>query len=201
MRSTGFFSFALAVLLSINSLAYGQDDIVYRLSSFDKVSISVYGEPDLSTEQLISDNGIAFIPLLGQVSLGGLTVAEASSMIEKKFVSEEYLRKPLVTVSIEEFSPKVVTVLGEVENPGSVEIPPGKNGIPLPVAVAGAGGFSGTAKLNEIRITRTNPEDPSKPLNVVINLTKALDSSSKSKDLESMLVFAEDIVFVPRRVF
>ena len=44
---------------------------VYRLSSFDRVSITVYGEADLSTEQLISDAGQVSIPLIGTVGVGG----------------------------------------------------------------------------------------------------------------------------------
>lgn len=80
--------------------------VIYRLSPFDKISVSVYGEPDLSSEQLISDSGTAFIPLIGPVKVGGKTVNEASKLIEKAFKEQEYLRRPLVTISIEKFSPK-----------------------------------------------------------------------------------------------
>lgn len=174
--------------------------IIYKLSAFDKVSITVYGQPDLETEQLITDTGEVFLPLLGGVEVGGLTVAEASKAIEKAFIDEEYLRKPVVTISIEEFAPKVVTVLGEVEDPGSVTIPPGRNGLPIQIAIAGAGGFTGSAKTNDVSVTRANPESETSA-NEKVNVDKLLESRASDQAQNLFIVYPDDVIFVPRRVF
>ncbi len=177
----------------------GDGRVVYRLSSFDKISISVYGEPDLSCQQLVSDAGMVFIPLLGPVQVGGLTVSEASVLIEQSFIEQQYLRKPVVTISIEEFAPKLVTVLGEVERPGSVVIPPGRNGLPIQIAIAEAGGFTGVAKSAEVNVTRSDP-DSSRESRHVVNVDKILQSSGNRAD-SAFTVRDGDVVFVPRRVF
>jgi polysaccharide export outer membrane protein len=173
---------------------------VYRLSPFDKVSILVYGEPDLSSVQLISDDGMAFVPLVGALPLGGKTIAEASRAVESAFINQEYLRKPAVTISIEAFAPKIVTVLGEVEKPGSVEIPPGRNGLPIQITIAGAGGFTGIAKTTDVNVTRS-VVGGGQNSSVVVNVDKILKSNRNTNKGGEFMVYPDDVVYVPRRVF
>jgi len=175
--------------------------MVYKLSPFDLVLVSVYGQEDLHSEQRISDQGHLLIPLLGEVPVGGRTVSEAAKSIEDSFVEEGYLRYPVVTISIKDFAPKVVTVLGEVENPGSVEIPPGRNGIPVQIAIAGAGGFTGTAKISEVRVSSGNVEGSDAAQSKVVDISKLLDSKRELKKDDLFIVYPDDIIFVPRRIF
>lgn len=177
----------------------GNDQIVYRLAPFDLVQISVYGQEDLTTTQRISDEGKMFLPLLGGVSVGGKTVAQVSTLIEELYVSRGYLREPVASINIEEFSPKVVTVLGEVEKPGPVEIPPGRNSIPILVAVAGAGGFTGLAKLSDVQV-KAGGLDTSQRHQRTVNVSDSLKSGDSDPN-GHYLVEPDDIVFVPKRVF
>lgn len=174
-------------------------EVVYRLSPFDLVKVSVYGEDDLGCVQRISDKGVLSMPLLGGVAVGNYTVSEAEDLVERAFVKQQYLRNPVVSISIEEFAPKIVTILGEVEKPGPVAIPPGRNGIPLLVAVAGAGGFTGTAKLTQVRVTRASRGASAKQVEIV-NAGKLIDSIEAGKSV-SIVVHPDDIIFIPRRVF
>ena len=77
-------------------------------------------------------------------------------MITREFINQEFLRKPVVTITIEEFAPKFLTVLGEVNRPGKIDIQAGANGIPIQVAVAQAGGFKNTAKTTEVTVRRAS---------------------------------------------
>lgn len=174
-------------------------EVVYKLSPFDLVQVSVYGQDDLKCEQRISDKGILSMPLLGGIRVGGFTVSEAEDLVERAFVQQQYLRHPVVSLSIREFALKTVTVLGEVERPGAIAIPPGQNGVPLLVAVAGAGGFTGTAKLTQVRVTRAARGGSSKRMDI-INAGKLLDSIQAGQSA-LIVVHPDDIVFVPRRVF
>jgi protein involved in polysaccharide export with SLBB domain len=174
----------------------------YALEPFDLVRVSVYGQEDLETEQRISDKGTLSMPLLGEIEVGGLNVPDAAKKIEQAFIDREFIRSPVVTISVMEFAPKVVTVLGQVEEPGPVTIPPGRNGIPLQVAIAGAGGFTGTAKISEVRVTRAGKRASGDESNfIVVNADKILESLDNAEDTDPVTVFPDDIVFVPRRVF
>lgn len=205
MRRLVFFSY-LGVLLLPGSFLFAQpqtgataESSVYLLSPVDKLAISVYGEPDLSSEQRISDQGTVSIPLLGETRIGGLTVSDAQKQIEAAFTAQRYLVKPVVTISIEAFSPKVVTVLGEVEKPGSIAIPEGRNGLPIQVAIAEAGGFTGAAQKTEVQLKRAALPGAGAGSSQVVNVSALLQSNSKQKN--SVLAGPDDVIFVPRRLF
>ena len=178
---------------------YQAPEVVYKLSPFDLVRVTVYGQDDLACEQRISDKGILSMPLLGGILVGNSTVSEAEDLVEQVFVQQQYLRNPVVSISIQEFAPKMVTILGEVEQPGAIAIPPGQNGVPLLVAVAGAGGFTGTAKLTQVRVTRASRGAAEQQIDIV-NAGKLLDSIETGQS-RSIVVHPDDIVFVPKRVF
>ncbi|MGJ8651556.1 MAG: polysaccharide biosynthesis/export family protein [Opitutaceae bacterium] len=206
---TGTFLTLLILALGFGSTVCAEvKSPVYKLSPFDKIGLSVHGEPDLSTEQLITDAGDVRVPLLGPVKVGGLTVAEGTALIERAFVDQKYLRNPVVTLSIEEFAPKTLTVLGEVEKPGTIEIPPGQNGLPIQIAVAEAGGFAGSAKTSALVVTRANPAT-GQPAMDRVDVDELLQSNGAAPKKEGTsppatagyMVRAGDVVFVPRRVF
>jgi len=170
----------------------------YLLSPVDKLTISVYGQPDLQSEQRISDAGTVSIPLLGEIIIGGLTVSETQRKIEAALISERYLVRPVVTISIEEFSPKVVTVLGEVESPGSIKIPDGRNGLSVQVAIAEAGGFTSAANKNEVQLQRAVKNDQStNEKSITVNVNELL----LSKSIKTIIVRPGDIIYVQRRLF
>lgn len=196
----------LYALFLANLLGYadssGSSSSLYLLSSFDKVSISVYGQQDLSSSQRISDEGAVSVPLLGDILVAGNTVSQAQKLIEKAFIEQLYLVNPVVTISIDEFSPKVVTVLGEVEKPGSIEIPPGRNNLPIQVLIAEAGGFSGAAQKTEVHVNRESlQEDASKKKTIIVDISAMLEMSGDGLVNNVFFVQPGDIVFVPRRLF
>lgn len=172
----------------------------YLLSPVDMLMVSVYGQADLSSQQRISDAGTVSIPLLGETTIGGLTVSAAQKKIEADFISEQFLVRPIVTISIIEFSPKVVTVLGEVERPGSIKIPAGRNSLSVQVAIAEAGGFTGAAQKSEVQIQRASTiSQLESPETLIVNVSELLQASDSPKKLT--LAGPDDIIFVPRRLF
>ncbi len=196
----------LYALFLANLLGYadssGSSSSLYLLSSFDKVSISVYGQQDLSSSQRISDEGAVSVPLLGDILVAGSTVSQAQKLIERAFIEQLYLVNPVVTISIDEFSPKVVTVLGEVEKPGSIEIPPGRNNLPIQVLIAEAGGFSGAAQKTEVHVNRETLQiDAFKKKTIIVDISAMLEMSGDGLVNNVFFVQPGDIVFVPRRLF
>lgn len=180
----------------------GPEATVYRIAPFDVLIISVYGQEDLKSEQRVTDKGSVSMALLGEITIGGMTVSEAQKFIENEFIRQKYLVKPIVTISIEAFSPKVVTILGEVKNPGSINIPSGRNGLPIQIAIAQAGGFTGAAAKGDVKVTRgASSSGENEPVSEIVDVGAILDAAGEGKHRSAYQVLPDDIIFVPRRLF
>ena len=124
----------------------------YQLSSNDLVRINVFQEDDLTTESRISKSGFITFPLIGPVHLAGRTVDEGIEEIRSR-LDKDYIINPKVTMVIEEYAKQWVTVLGEVQKPGQVEIPP-EGGMDLLGAIAAAGGYTRVADPSHVIVRR-----------------------------------------------
>jgi len=121
----------------------------YQLGSGDKIRITVFGEPDLSIEEIrLSDAGTVSYPFLGEIQVAGLSVSELERKI-REGLKGDYLVDPEVTVSVLEYRPFFIH--GEVEDPGGIPYVPG---ITLRKAVALAGGFTERASRSKIYVIR-----------------------------------------------
>lgn len=114
-----WFSIAFAVVYS--SFVFAADD--YRLGGGDTVTISVYEQPDLSTVTRISqDDGTITYPLLGEVTIGGLTAEEAGQKIAKLLKNRGFLKYPEVSLTVKEFVSQKIPIMGQVNKPGEYAI-------------------------------------------------------------------------------
>ncbi len=112
----------------------------YRLRPGDLIDVTVFGEPTLSQTQLrVLPGGTIVEPLVGSVSVGGLTTSQAGAVIGRKLT--HYLRHPQVTVAVAQIGPVDVYVLGNVKTPGKYTLEPESR---LMDALAAAGGLGPT---------------------------------------------------------
>ena len=121
----------------------------YRLSTGDVISISVYGEDDMTKGKIrLTDAGTISYPVLGEIQVRGKTVGEL-----EKFLTDglrgRYLVNPRVSVTIDEYRPFFIN--GQVGNNGSFPYQPG---LTVRKAVSIAGGFKERASLSKIFIVR-----------------------------------------------
>ncbi len=87
------------------------------------LSMDVFGIPDFSGLSLrIDEHGDVFIPTLGKLHVAASTLLEAQAAISKALVESEILVSPVVQLSLVQFAPGYVSVLGEVENPGRYQM-------------------------------------------------------------------------------
>lgn len=96
-------------------------DSSYVLESIgpgDMVRVSVFRNPDLTTETRVSERGTILFPLIGEVSVKGLTPAQAGSRIAEKLRQGRYVVNPEVTMSLMQVNSRQVSVLGNVNKPG-----------------------------------------------------------------------------------
>jgi len=126
----------------------------YQLSSNDAIAVEVFGEEDLKTTARLNSEGNASLPLIGAVHLGGLTVTQATARVTELY-ARDYLVSPKVNVTLLGYARRRFTVLGQVNHPGSFEMPetsPG--GIDLLEAIAMAGGYTRIAAPERVSVRR-----------------------------------------------
>ncbi len=132
----------------------------HRLGPKDSISIEVFQEPELSALVTLDQDGAINLPLVGQVSVGGLTIAEASQAITAKY-KQGYLVNPSVRTLIKAYAKRRFTVLGAVNKAGSFYFPDGET-VSLQQAIGMAGGYSRVASPSKIRIKRNALSEPLK---------------------------------------
>ena len=126
----------------------------YVLSANDQVAVEVFGEDDLRTNGRLNGEGNLSLPLLGSVHLGGLTLTQATSRVTELY-ARDYLVNPKVNVSLVSYAKRRFTILGQVNRPGSFEMPEGSPaGIDLLEAIAMAGGYTRIAAPERITVRR-----------------------------------------------
>ncbi len=126
----------------------------YLVEAEDILNIKVFDEPDLSIEEArVSSEGTVALPLLGDVVVAGLTTAQIAARVEA-LLADGYLKKPRVSVSIDEYRP--VFVNGEVKKPGGYSY---QEGLTVQKAVVLAGGFTERASRSKITLVREDEPD------------------------------------------
>lgn len=94
-----------------------------RIGSGDVLRITVFGQPDLSAEVGVNDRGSVAVALIGPVPVAGLTPSEAAARIAELLRAGGYLVRPEVSVDTVQLRSQLVSVLGEVRQPGRYAIP------------------------------------------------------------------------------
>jgi polysaccharide biosynthesis/export protein len=97
-------------------------NILESLGPGDMVRITVFRNPDLTTEARVSENGTIAFPLIGEVKVTGLTPAQLGSRISAKLRDGRFVVNPEVTVALAQVNSRQVAVLGAVNKPGRYPI-------------------------------------------------------------------------------
>ena len=117
-----FLSLIFAMLLGASG-AYADGNSTYKLASGDVISINVFGETDLSFEELrLTDAGTFSYPFIGEVQGKGKTAAEIEQLLIEK-LKGDYLVDPRVSVSVLKY--REFFISGEVKTPGGYAFQPG----------------------------------------------------------------------------
>ena len=126
----------------------------YILSANDQVAVEVFGEEDLRTNGRLNGEGNLSVPLIGSVHLAGLTLTQAAARLTDLY-ARDYLVNPRVNVMLVGYAKRRFTMLGQINRPGSYEMPDGSpEGIDLLEAVAMAGGYTRIAAPERISVRR-----------------------------------------------
>ncbi len=150
----------------------------YVLGTNDTINIRVFNERDLSGQFTINEQGGVTLPLIGAVTLSGLTPQEAEQVVKAEY-SNGYLINPVISVEIEKY--RDFFIIGEVQSPGSYEYQPD---LTVMKAVALAGGFTYRANQKSFNLSETEEKS-----NLQLNISRTYKISPG------------DVIIVKERLF
>lgn len=163
-----------------------------QINDGDLVRISVYGNPDLTTEVKVSSEGNVNFPLLGEVKLSGLSPSGAEQFIGARLIQDGFLRQAQVNLIVLQSTGEQVSVLGQVTKPGKYSIETGATTLFDFIALSGGVSAKGSYIVTVLRMK----DDP--PRRLSINVDKLLLSSGASQiNQANMEMNAGDIIYVP----
>jgi polysaccharide export outer membrane protein len=113
---TMFFIVILTILVS-NPMIHAAS---YYVGPGDVLEISVWRDETLSRELIIPPDNVLSYPLIGDVNVAGMSVAEIRNTLKKKL--SEYVPDASVTVILKEINSLKVYVIGQVKSPGEFPI-------------------------------------------------------------------------------
>lgn len=170
----------------------------YVLGGGDTIFIDVFQVPQYSGNYQLPIDGSISMPLIGRISLQGLSITEASDRISAAYA--QYLRRPLINIRLINTRPVNVFISGEVNRPGSYTVvlnpaASGGNGIisgvqypSLIQSIQQAGGITLTADLSRVILRRASKADS------VVNVRQMLQTGDRTQD---PILRDGDSIFIP----
>lgn len=152
----------LTILAGAAAPLFAQID--YIVGSQDVLTVTVFGEPELSGKYTVEQDGTFTFPQIGRVKAGGMTLRNLELELKTK-LADGYLKNPQVAVAIETYRSQRILVMGEVRSPGEYQL----NGeMTLLAALARAGSTTPTAG-HEATIVRPkrNPKAGEEPSDIL----------------------------------
>jgi polysaccharide export outer membrane protein len=165
-------------------------DSAVRLGTGDLISVSVYNVPELNTKTRVSSAGDVYLPLVDYVHVGGLTINEAETVIEKRLDQGGFVKNPHVQLFIDEYTSGGASVLGEVVKPGVYQVLGDQRLFDL---ISAAGGFTDKAGKN---VTVTHRGQAPAVVPISRNLEDHPDSNIPVLAGDTISVRRADVVYV-----
>ncbi len=165
----------------VESTAVGPSDVFH---------MQIVGEQNLPDTYTVASDGTVDLPYIHRVKVSGLEPQEIAQVIRKKLMDEKILTNPSVVVAVTAYNSKQITVLGQVQKPGSF---PFASGMTLIQALSQAGGFNSIANKDKVYLTRKTDKG-AKTVSVSVDAI----TEGKSPDI---LLQAGDQLYVNERIF
>jgi polysaccharide export outer membrane protein len=158
----------------------------YVIGVADVVRITVWKDPNLSTDAAVRPDGTLTMPLVGEMAAAGHTAADLQKEVSNRLSG--YMKDAVVTVAVVEVNSYRFTVAGNVEHPGLYT---SRYYLTISEAVALAGGPNRYASTSDMVVVRG--AGPS-TVRIPIDYDAILDGSRPDEDL---VVLAGDAIQVP----
>ncbi|MBN2195615.1 MAG: polysaccharide export protein [Polyangiaceae bacterium] len=156
----------------------------------DVLVVEIVGEKDLPTEYQVASDGTIDLPYVHRLKVEGLEPQRVQEVYRGRLIEKKVFTDPSIVVRVTAYNSKRVTVLGQVQEPGSFPLEPG---ITLVQAISLAGGLNSIADTDRVKLTRKTSDGA---MTVVLSIRAIMDGRSPDIPLQ-----AGDQIFVEDRVF
>lgn len=133
-------------------------DSDYKITPSDLLEIEVFGVSELKRTVRVNTSGQIAMPLIGTLSVAGLTPSDAEALIALQYSSKNFLQDPQVSIFVKEFTTQRITLDGALTKPG---VYPLTGQITLLRALAMAGGGGQLADMENVMLFRVTPDGQS----------------------------------------
>jgi polysaccharide export outer membrane protein len=154
----------------------------YTLGTGDRIAVTIANVPEFSGQYQIQVDGTIDLPVIGSVSVWGMTVRQATALLTERYTKAEVLRDPSITVSLLTINQLRIALSGEISRPGSYNIAPSDGKLPtLTEAIQRAGGITELADLRRVKLVRSRRSGADETLQ--IDLWELLRSGDLRQDI------------------
>ena len=173
----------------------------YRLGSGDHIDINVFDSPEFTGNRVIAPDGTISLPIVGAISAAGRSPEQLTDDLKIKL--RRWIKTPIVSIGVTQFRPLLISVAGEVQRPGPLQLRSIPNevksdsttvstpNLTLPTlsnAVSNAGGLTRDADIRQVTLRRGSNS-------IKIDLWSGLTSDQAPPDY---LLQDGDSIFVPK---
>jgi polysaccharide export outer membrane protein len=175
----------------MSAIALAADD--YRIQRDDVLQITVVEDPNLSRETVVAQDGTINLPVVGTITVRGMTTGEVAEKIRTALIEAQYLRDPHVSISLKVINRPRVAVLGMVQRPGTYEF---KEGETVMHAISMAGSFDpDRARLQDAVLRRKRADGTEET--IPLDLEKLFFKGDMSQNYRLQ---PDDVIFIPEDV-
>jgi protein involved in polysaccharide export with SLBB domain len=154
---------------------------IYHIHPTDKIHVEVTDDDRARRDLSVAMDGTVRLAYLDEpLKISGLTINQAIDMIQKAYVDQKIFVKPQVSLEVVVYADRRISVNGQVNRPGWVNIPPEET-MTLVSAVSAAGGPTRITD-PDVTITRTLANGKTKIIHA--NLKSAMEDPSKDIPIE-----------------
>lgn len=182
----------LMILVTVFSLSANAQNksSEYRLGDGDSIRVLVFQNPDLTVETRVTENGTITYPLIGNLTIGGMTIPSAEKAIAKALSDGGFIQRPQVNIILLQNRGNQVSVLGQVGRPGRFALETFTTRLSEMIAIAGGIGPTGadTAIITGVR--------DGKPFRKEIDIAGMFLNNNPQEDV---VVAAGDVIYVHRQ--
>lgn len=182
---------ALAVLLAVGALRAQSPAVKtdYVLGAGDVVRVTVFQSPELSLETRIPETGVVSYPLLGAVTLGGLSINQAERRLADGLLAGKFLKQPQVSILVTQLRGNQASVLGHAVRPGRYSLELTNTRLSDLMALAGGVAPDGSDILTIVGIRG------GKPFRTQVDFRTLFRGDASTQDI---VIESNDVVYVDR---
>ena len=170
------------------------DEGGYRVGIGDVIEVEAFQEEQISGEFSVEVSGSITFPLLGAVPVAGMTPAEIAQVLEELLEKDYYVDVQL-KVEVEDFASQPVTLLGEVQSPGTYYL---EGRTTLTEMLSRAGGLKSSAG-PVLELRRTDRAEGGTLPDPVIFETAKLATGEVGRDF---ILRSGDVLYVsPKKIY